>query len=625
MLNSALLLLILIISSVTNIESFNNTTNTTDPHRNHNKKPTSKPVYKYPTKKPQYKYPSSKPQYKYPSSKPQYKYPSTKPQYKYPTYSPSKFPTTVLSPTKLPTKTPSKSPSKNPSKKPSFAPSLSPTFLPSVVPTQGTCQCKSLSTVGLNPTAGPSIVACFSGDSFFGVYDLQDTSFTNNYLLPNLDFPNPSNISNCHGNMFTNVSPLSSSIGAAYCINGECKILYYFESSVYIYDCTSNSDHEIIPQYIHDVACPYNLNLQPTCSCQELLNDLLDPTASAVVVCWNSTKPNMYFGVYEGILNNIDFTTNLILKNPKFPNYSPFPVCTSTFDGNYTNERPIGGVNHGLAYEVGTVPFYVYFDSFNDLGIISRFPNCDFNSQDFGFYFLRNSAVCPSNLLNPVTPLTPTCSCEKYPTNGVGPDIVACWNDLTNEYFGVYDAADTLFTTNLIQNNPNFPGSSNIPSCPSFTYDNAYPLDSSAGLTYMVGTDAYYINSVIGINSVVRCNNQFTIGPVEIPSAVTCPASILKEGKGSLQTTSQTELNQDSKVTIIIVVSIVSTILFAGIMFMLYRKYKSNKTKDSTEDYTLESFYVGDVNHGHCSNNQMEATNSVQLPEQHDHTRNSLN
>ena len=569
----------LVMSRVTSLNiqaTASDSTNTTDPHRND--KPVSKPVNKpvsKPERKPANKYPTHKPVHKYPTKKPVYKYPTSKPFCPHPSNRPSKKPTNV----------------------------------PSLSPTSASCECSS---VTVEPQFGPSIVACWSGDEFFGVYDVLDTSFSNNYLLQNLVFPSTSNVSNCHKNIYDNISPLTSE-GLAYCIDGKCNILYY-SNAPHVYSCVSDSSSNSIPSTdIKPVQCPYNLNRKPTCSCQEIRNDFTDSTD--VIACWNSTKPDEYFGVYNYSFGNhnstdYDFSTNRIIKNPDFPYDSVFPTCPD-FDLRYDNARP---TDLGLAYQIGALPFFV--SSVIDDQNIMRFPNCDGDSINSVQWHFQNAAVCPSHFLNPVGPQPKTCSCNKFPALGVGPDVVACWNDLKpDQYIGVYNAADTTFSTNLIQSNPNFPGTTNFASCPVINYDNAHTL-SSNGLAYMVGANAYVLlANRLSVISVFKCNGVQSSGGIGPIVPVTCPAIVLKEVVGSLQT-SQAEVSQDSKVTIIAVVSIVSIIMLIGVMFILYRKYKSNSNKaKDTEDYTLENFYFS--NHdtrvdGYGPSNLMEAERSVQ-------------
>ena len=69
--------------------------------------------------------------------------------------------------------------------------------------------------------------------------------------------------------------------------------------------------------------------------------------------------------------------------------------------------------------------------------------------------------------------------------------------------------------------------------------------------------------------------------------------STLHQGAVSLPGKSDTGLttNNDSKIIIGIVVSIILAVLFVAIMYILYRKYKTNNNTKENKDYNLEIFY----------------------------------
>ena len=73
-----------------------------------------------------------------------------------------------------------------------------------------------------------------------------------------------------------------------------------------------------------------------------------------VSFCYNTTKSNMYFGVYRATDTTI--TNNLIIKNPKFPGTISRTACGSTYD----NKLPF--TSYGVLYTVSNV-IYNMFDS----------------------------------------------------------------------------------------------------------------------------------------------------------------------------------------------------------------------------------------------------------------------
>ena len=93
-----------------------------------------------------------------------------------------------------------------------------------------------------------------------------------------------------------------------------------------------------------------------------------------------------------------------------------------------------------------------------------------------------------------VEPTTSTCSCQKYkgssiPGTSLGPDVVVCWNTTKpDKIFGVYFAYGTIFDTNRILPNPNFPASTSYASagCNTFSYSNKQPLDGD-GVAFYIG------------------------------------------------------------------------------------------------------------------------------------------
>ena len=137
-------------------------------------------------------------------------------------------------------------------------------------------------------------------------------------------------------------------------------------------------------------------------------------------------------------------------------------------------------------------------------------------------------------------------------------------------------------------------------------------------------------NGIVYISSKKEYNIYFAFGDTYIfdctidqaatnAGAVTCPNKLLNnEGIGSLQGTSETELitNNDSKMTIAVVVSIILTVFCAVVMFILYRKYKStNNNMKENKDYDLEIFYsantaTNNYENQNYSNNPMESVSS---------------
>ena len=237
----------------------------------------------------------------------------------------------------------------------------------------------------------------------------------------------------------------------------------------------------------------------------------------------------------------------------------------------------------------------------------------------------------PSNV-----PAVLSCSCNKYNASGNGPDVVLCWNSTKpNEYFGVYNATDTLFTTNRIIKNPSFPASSdnfhlygkNI-GC-SFTYDNVRPLNDN-GVLYLASNDLTYEIGYKdfgqGFNFIIdSCDAKQERAVDQGP--VACPNNLLiHQETGILQGTSETELittNNDSKIIIGVVVSIILTVFFAAAMFALYHKYIISNNMKENKDYDLEIFYNSTINNyenRYYSNNPMD---SVSLSEQYDGNKNN--
>ena len=137
------------------------------------------------------------------------------------------------------------------------------------------------------------------------------------------------------------------------------------------------------------------------------------------------------------------------------------------------------------------------------------------------------SSLIPSEepSMKPSTVLT-SCSCEKITTDGLGPNVVLCWNSTKpNEYFGIYAATDTSFNTNLILPNPSFPASSTY-SCNGnpTSYDNVHPLtDGGDGVVYIssnVGYNIYFDSSY----HILACTGGNKIGTYA--GTVTCPNNL---------------------------------------------------------------------------------------------------
>ena len=222
---------LLIMISVVTLVMTESKNSTVDPHENHYKKPTSKPVYKYPTKKPTNKYPSNKPIYKYPTKKPIYKYPTVKP---------------ICT-----------------SKNPTNAPTVNPSIIPSVTPTIGTslsCFCETYNTQGI----GPNVTLCYNNSTnpneFYGVYDALDTTFTNNIITPNPNFPGISITPTCFGgsSFYDNKNPVSSN-GVSWNIASQYYGMSLSNNQFSVYHC--NPQALAFPSVAYfvqneNVACP---------------------------------------------------------------------------------------------------------------------------------------------------------------------------------------------------------------------------------------------------------------------------------------------------------------------------------------------------------------------------------
>ena len=124
---------------------------------------------------------------------------------------------------------------------------------------------------------------------------------------------------------------------------------------------------------------PSSVPFASSCSCD------LYKTGPDIVLCYNSTKPNEYFGVY--LADDTTFINNTILKNPNFPGASVTPNCNSIV---FDNKKPISG--NGVGYKLGTSYYNLYVDG----GIIYLIPCTGGNIQiTYG-----GSVTCPNSLLN---------------------------------------------------------------------------------------------------------------------------------------------------------------------------------------------------------------------------------
>ena len=190
------------------------------------KKPSSKPAYKYPTVstvKPVKRTPTSKPVQKFTQTS-QYINTHRKNQYKYPSNKP-------ICPTKYPTSVPSLEPT---------SPTFDPTFMPSAEPTSfcvlpclrdGTCGCKKWDIV--TPGFGPDIAMCYNNSNFnqfISAYNGSQSTYQANLILPNPNFPStstfPGDAATCAGKKYTNnfnivIDPFNFDSGAAYQIGTE--------------------------------------------------------------------------------------------------------------------------------------------------------------------------------------------------------------------------------------------------------------------------------------------------------------------------------------------------------------------------------------------------------------------
>ena len=201
-----------------------------------------------------------------------------------------------------------------------------------------------------------------------------------------------------------------------------------------------------------------------------------------------------------------------------------------------------------------------------------------------------------------------SCSCDKYSSSGLNNVILCYSNAQPDEYLGVYDVAETpLFQTNLILPNPNFPSPVNFPSgsgsCEVGTYTNTQPLDKS-GTGYLINSDYHVMFNNDGIGN-INCNNADASTAMVALGSVDCSGNLLV-GVGSLQDMPDTELSNDSKVTIAITVSIILTVFCVVAMLILYRKYNNKNAKENKDDNGLENFYITSGINNNYSSNPME-------------------
>ena len=118
------------------------------------------------------------------------------------------------------------------------------------------------------------------------------------------------------------------------------------------------------PSAVPALSCLLPCLTAATCFCNIFTHSNQVNYGPNVILCYNTTKPNMYFGVYNAAEVPI-FKTNLIVPNPTFPTSSKLNVsCGSA--GMHDNIAPLDSL--GTAYQIGT-EYYVIFNEIGDSGL----------------------------------------------------------------------------------------------------------------------------------------------------------------------------------------------------------------------------------------------------------------
>ena len=171
-----------------------------------------------------------------------------------------------------------------------------------------------------------------------------------------------------------------------------------------------------------------------------------------------------------------------------------------------------------------------------------------------------------------------------------------------------------------IVNNSNFPNPSIVPSCNGHTFDNVRPLTSNGVAVVKTGGSYFYVYYNGTGYQRYDCVNAVSLNLVS-KGQTECP-SALYQGIGSLQGTSETELiiNNDSKITIGVVVSIILAVFCAAVMYIFYHKHKTtNNNMKENKDYDSEFFYSSNTTTNNYENQYYSYSNpmdSVKASEQ---------
>ena len=336
-----------------------------------------------------------------------------------------------------------------------------------------------------------------------------------------------------------------------------------------------------------------------TCSCTLFKTSGI---GSDVVLC-NQNIANEYFGVYDAAEYPL-FGTNLMLSNPSFPGTSALANCNGV---TYDNQQPL--TSNGVGYTVGSTNYSISYGMPNGY----RVTQC---GNSGGIYNAHNGGpvTCPSTSptimpsiapsvepsIEP-TPFVSACFCEKYELSSSFQSITACYNNSKPDmYFGVYLDNDPTFSNNVIIPNPIFPDPTFASGC--FYTNNKHPLDTiGLGIIYL----NHNINLYVGGSSnyvIDTCTGATLTLTSMIP--VSCPSTLLNNANANIQLISETELTNDSKIATGVIVTVVIISIFCmAVIFVLYRKYKSNIVREDKKNNGLESFYTTSDEYSYYSNN----------------------